>query len=536
MVVIRPLTMPKLSASTLAIGATQLVVHEAFEITWCCPGSYLSSLTPITIVMSSPLAGAEMITFRAPALRCAAAASREVNLPVDSMTTSTPRSPQGSAAGSFSAMIRISESPARMMLPSAVTSTSSLPSTVSYLSRCALVAGSVRSLAATISMPLPCPLACAAWTARQKFRPIRPNPLMPTRIVTAFFSSLLCGPRAVHRAYRTGRHRADRSPAADHSRARSGQQHVRGQLGFGARDAQVTGALVGHREQAADTAGDGVLGQLRVGKLAEFLQAGLAVLDAQQAGHGQVLRRVAAEDLQRPLHPGPGCDGGAGAAPQVCVIEVGQPVRRRPDLAPHPALLPGEHTVVRTEPGQQRADRVPVPDHDPVHPAHLAGLGVDLQPPGGPGQCQRRLRAGAGHLERHRPARAGEAAVRQEGPAPGRLAVAGRAGHHVPGQPADRPPVAVYQPGLARQAVPVLAHPHHIPVALAQAARRDHDQVAVVPEHPGDVLAQPAGGGTGVQLSLDDDAAAGDVQAAGKAQQGGHLRLAAARLEDLNPA
>src|SRR5579859_5810984 len=347
----------------------------------------------MTIVMSSPLAGAEMITFRAPAVRCAAAASREVNRPVDSMTTSTPRSPQGSAAGSFSAMIRISWSPARMMLPSAVTSTSSLPSTVSYLSRYALVAGSVRSLAATISMPPPCPPACAAWTARQKFRPIRPNPLMPTRIVTAFFSSSLCRLWAAHRAYRI-------ALALRH-------QHVRGQLGFGGRDAQVAGAFVGHGEQPADAAGDGVLGQLRVGELAELLQAGLPVLDAQQAGHGQVLRRVAAEDLQRPLHPGPGRDGGAGAAPQVGVVEVGQPVRRRPDLAPHPALLPGEHTVVRTEPGQQRADRVPVPDHDPVHPAHLAGLGVDLQPPGGPGQCQRRLRAGAGHLERHRPARAG---------------------------------------------------------------------------------------------------------------------------------
>ena len=38
-VVIRPLTMPKLSSSTLAIGATQLVVHDAFEMMWCLAGS-----------------------------------------------------------------------------------------------------------------------------------------------------------------------------------------------------------------------------------------------------------------------------------------------------------------------------------------------------------------------------------------------------------------------------------------------------------------------------------------------------------------
>src|SRR5579863_1986847 len=321
--------MPKLSASTLAIGATQLVVHEAFEITSCRSGSYLSSLTPITIVMSSPLAGAEMITFRAPAARCAAAASRVVNRPVDSITTSMPRSPQGSAAGSRSAVIRISWSPTRMTLPSAVTSTSSLPSTVSYLSRCALVAGSVRSLAATISMPLPCPFSCAAWTARQKFRPIRPNPLMPTRIVMAILLMTVTTDlgRLVEPIER-------RSPgrngprAAGHSLVRSRHQHVRRELRLGAGNAQVTGALVGHGKQPPDPAGDGVLGELRVGELAEFLQAGLAVLDAQQPGHGEVLGRLVAEDLQRPLHPGPGRDRGAGAAAQVGVVEVGQPVRR----------------------------------------------------------------------------------------------------------------------------------------------------------------------------------------------------------------
>src|SRR3954452_6740009 len=43
-----------------------------------------------------------------------------------------------------------------------------------------MVARSPRSLAATISMSAP-----LAATARKKLRPIRPNPLMPTRTVTA---------------------------------------------------------------------------------------------------------------------------------------------------------------------------------------------------------------------------------------------------------------------------------------------------------------------------------------------------------------
>ena len=101
-VVIQPLRMPKLSCSTLATGARQLVVQEAFEMMWCFAGSYLSSLTPITIMTSGPLAGAVMITFFAPAARCFAASSRLVNRPVDSKTTSTPRSFHGSCAGSFS--------------------------------------------------------------------------------------------------------------------------------------------------------------------------------------------------------------------------------------------------------------------------------------------------------------------------------------------------------------------------------------------------------------------------------------------------
>src|SRR3979411_3229918 len=43
------------------------------------------------------------MTFLGPCARCSAAASRSVKRPVDSITTSTPRSPHGSAPGSRSA-------------------------------------------------------------------------------------------------------------------------------------------------------------------------------------------------------------------------------------------------------------------------------------------------------------------------------------------------------------------------------------------------------------------------------------------------
>ena len=69
-------------------------------MTSCELASYWSKFTPGTTVMSSSVAGAEMMTFFAPASRCLAASSRFVKRPVDSSTTSTPRSPQPSAAGS----------------------------------------------------------------------------------------------------------------------------------------------------------------------------------------------------------------------------------------------------------------------------------------------------------------------------------------------------------------------------------------------------------------------------------------------------
>ena len=66
---------------------------------------------------SGSVAGAEMTTFFAPASRCFCAPSRLVKKPVDSRTTSTPRSPHGNAAGSRSESIFICSPPA-LMTPS----------------------------------------------------------------------------------------------------------------------------------------------------------------------------------------------------------------------------------------------------------------------------------------------------------------------------------------------------------------------------------------------------------------------------------
>ncbi len=155
------------------------MVQDALEITSCFAGSYLSSFTPMTIVMSSFLAGALITTFFAPASRCFAAPSRFVKKPVDSITISTPSSFQGRFRGSRSAKILISL-PFTTMAPSlASTLASRVPWTESYLSRCASVFASVRSLIATKSN------LESAKALLNTFLPILPKPLIATFIIGA---------------------------------------------------------------------------------------------------------------------------------------------------------------------------------------------------------------------------------------------------------------------------------------------------------------------------------------------------------------
>ncbi len=99
-VVMNPRTRPNSSFRTFAIGATQFVVQEALETMSCRRGSYADSLIPSTTVRSTPLPGTDSRTFRAPPLRWSAMSSRSRNLPVDSITVSTPRAPQSIEPGS----------------------------------------------------------------------------------------------------------------------------------------------------------------------------------------------------------------------------------------------------------------------------------------------------------------------------------------------------------------------------------------------------------------------------------------------------
>src|SRR5512132_1863873 len=164
-------------------------------------------------------------------------------------------------------------------------SSSSRPRIVSNLSRCAKVALSPKSLKPTTSMSS----ACWASTARKKLRPMRPKPLIPTRIATKRSPCTRrdCLPEAaVPNVFEPYPSLPD-PRALPHPRCPAcqrwglgGEQFGR-QARFSVGDAQLAGPAIGHREQPPDSTGDRVLGERRFGELTQLLQAGLPVGQSQ---------------------------------------------------------------------------------------------------------------------------------------------------------------------------------------------------------------------------------------------------------------
>jgi len=90
----------KLVEEHFCYRARQFVVHEAFEMILCFDTSRVSSLTPIHIVASGSLAGAEIKYPFGAGIEMLLGACPVRKKPVDSMTMSTFRSFHGSFAGS----------------------------------------------------------------------------------------------------------------------------------------------------------------------------------------------------------------------------------------------------------------------------------------------------------------------------------------------------------------------------------------------------------------------------------------------------
>src|SRR5262245_45410479 len=133
-----------------------------------------------------------MMTFVAPPLSMwTRALLASVQSPVDSTTTSTPRSFHRRSAGSLWLRNLTSCPSTWMVSPSALTAGPNVPSAVSCLSRWANVLASPMSLTATISKS-----GFRSEAARYMLRPMRPNPLIPTLTPMA---EMLCGAEFVPR-------------------------------------------------------------------------------------------------------------------------------------------------------------------------------------------------------------------------------------------------------------------------------------------------------------------------------------------------
>ena len=144
--------MPNCFCNTAAIGAKQLVVQEAAEITVSLPSKMLWFTLNTTVFTSLP-PGAEITTLRAPARTCASAFSLLVKKPVHSKTTSIPKSFQGNSSGLALANTLISLPLTIIALSFNSTVPLKRPCVLSYLNKCTNISAGVKSLTATTSMP-----------------------------------------------------------------------------------------------------------------------------------------------------------------------------------------------------------------------------------------------------------------------------------------------------------------------------------------------------------------------------------------------
>src|SRR6266702_333653 len=140
------------------------------------------------MVASAPSEGAETSTRLAPAVRWAEAFALALKMPVHSIAMSTPSSFHGSFDGSRSAETLILPLPRLIESPSTVTVPGKRPCTESKRNKWALVSTGPRSLIPTTSISLRPDSAMA----RKILRPMRPNPLIATRIAM-LVSPLIAG-------------------------------------------------------------------------------------------------------------------------------------------------------------------------------------------------------------------------------------------------------------------------------------------------------------------------------------------------------
>ena len=224
------------------------------------------------------------------------------------------------------------------------------------------------------------------------------------------------------------------------------------------------------------------------------------------------------QNLQGTLHAGARRNSRLRATAQVRVIKIRQTVRGRTNLLAGARLTPRGQGAGRAHALQQLRNRLAVTDHHAVGTAHLARLRDNVQATSRTHQRERRLRAGAGNLQRGGTTRLSQRTVRQERTAHDRFGVLQGTVHHGRRQATHRAAAQIQQTGLASQRLTAVIHAHDVPAASTQTTTADAGQLGVVAVNLRDGAAHAVGGCLVVDLRLHHDSPRDNVQTSGKTQ------------------
>ena len=113
----------------------------------------------------------------------------------------------------------------------------------------------------------------------------------------------------------------------------------------------------------------------------------------------------------------------------------------------------------------------------------------------------------------------------EECSSPGRFTFGQAAGHDCWGQSTYRPTAPVHDPGLLGQGLSPGTDSNQVARSLADTTALNHHDLAVVTVNVEDVFAHPPSYRSRIDLGLNHDRSANNVQSTGEAQQRGYLGL-----------
>ena len=223
--------------------------------------------------------------------------------------------------------------------------------------------------------------------------------------------------------------------------------------------------LIRESKEAANTTGDGILGQGWICVLAKLLEGGLLVLQTKRAGLEQMGGHVVAENFESAFDASTCGDGRAGRATQVRIVKVGQSVGAPTGLTALAPLLPRLEGLGGTHGGDQRADRVRIADGDAVGAANLLGTRAGAELTRAADHREGDLRTGARDLQRRRTSRFHERAAREEGATPNCRGLGGSRGDEHWRQAAHGTAQRVDEAREARELVGLVDDAHDVALA-----------------------------------------------------------------------